>query len=616
MDAKGIIREANRSLLRLLVISGEELIGHEFVTLASEFALDGQRQLADFRERLTGGTPATELTFLNRDGKQKTIALQSSPFRSGGRVTGVVYTIQDITERKRAEEALRETRDYLENLLDYANAPIIVWDPQFRITRFNHAFERLTGHKAAGVVGQQLDILFPEHSREESLAHIRRAAAGERWEVVEIPILRVDGTARTVLWNSATIYASDGKTVVATIAQGQDITERKQAEEKLGRSHATTKMVTDSLDALVYVADMQTYELLYVNMYGQAVWGDIVGKPCWQTLQKGQDGPCSFCTNDRLLNPDGSPAGIHVWEFQNTVTGRWYQCRDRAIQWIDGRVVRMEIASDITERKQAEEERERLNAELAEKNKEMEQIIYITSHDLRSPLVNVLGFTKELGYSLQQITTAVQSSETPPSVQKKLMPVLEKDVPEAMGYILASASKMDTLLIGLLRLSRAGRAVSQFEVLDMNQMLSDIGKSFEYRIREKGATLNIGSVPSCMGNAEQINQVFFNLLDNALKYLDPKRPGIIGITGRREGNTVVYCVADNGIGIARQYHDKIFEMFHQVDPAASGGEGMGLAIVKKILGRHRGKIWVESEPGVGSRFDVSLPSGNHIGQEV
>jgi len=138
----------------------------------------------------------------------------------------------DITERKQAEEQLRETRDYLENLLNYANAPIIVWDPQFRITRFNHAFERLTGLDAAEVLGQQLDILFPVDRRDDALGHIRRALAGERWEVVEIPIAHVGGTVRTVLWNSATLYAPDGTTAVATIAQGQDITERKQAEQE------------------------------------------------------------------------------------------------------------------------------------------------------------------------------------------------------------------------------------------------------------------------------------------------------------------------------------------------------------------------------------------------
>ena len=143
----------------------------------------------------------------------------------------ITELVTSETQLKRAEEALRQTRDYLDNLLNYANAPIIVWDPEFRITRFNHAFERLTGKNAGEVLGKPLDILFPENRRDEAMVHIHRTMSGERWEAVEIHILRADGEVRTVLWNSATLYAADGKTVIATIAQGQDITERKQAEE-------------------------------------------------------------------------------------------------------------------------------------------------------------------------------------------------------------------------------------------------------------------------------------------------------------------------------------------------------------------------------------------------
>lgn len=111
--------------------------------------------------------------------------------------------------------------------------------------------------------------------------------------------------------------------------------------------------ILDNLDALVYVSTFDTYELLYMNAYGRNIWGAFDGKKCWRALQNG-DGPCSFCTNHLLLNEKGEPNAPHVWEFQNTVDQRWYQCRDQAIRWTDGRLVRMEIATDITERKQME----------------------------------------------------------------------------------------------------------------------------------------------------------------------------------------------------------------------------------------------------------------------
>lgn len=121
-------------------------------------------------------------------------------------------------------------------------------------------------------------------------------------------------------------------------------------------SYQAIETILNSLDALVYVSDLQTYELLYINDYGAAEWGPIAGRTCYQVLQAGQDSACQFCTNHRLLDARGEPTGVYVWEFQNTVNGRWYQCRDQAIRWVDGRLVRIEIATDITERKEMEQQ--------------------------------------------------------------------------------------------------------------------------------------------------------------------------------------------------------------------------------------------------------------------
>jgi two-component system CheB/CheR fusion protein len=152
-------------------------------------------------------------------------------------VSGLVMSFLDINDQKKAAESLRETRDYLDNLFNHANAPIIVWNPKLEITRFNHAFEQLTGRSENEVLGKKLEILFPEDSRSATMKLIRKTAPEKRWEVVEIPIQHVDGSVRTVLWNSATLFDADGKTSVATIAQGQDITERKRAEEELQEAH-------------------------------------------------------------------------------------------------------------------------------------------------------------------------------------------------------------------------------------------------------------------------------------------------------------------------------------------------------------------------------------------
>ena len=151
-----------------------------------------------------------EFSLVFDDGTTRHLLGYGTPLRDeNGRPSGAVHILVDITERKQAEEALRETRDYLDNLFTYANAPIIVWNPEFKITRFNPAFERLTGRTAREVLGQEIDVLFPQGSREESLAHIRRTTAEKRhWEVIEIPILHRNGSVRTVLWNSANVLTS------------------------------------------------------------------------------------------------------------------------------------------------------------------------------------------------------------------------------------------------------------------------------------------------------------------------------------------------------------------------------------------------------------------------
>jgi signal transduction histidine kinase len=262
-------------------------------------------------------------------------------------------------------------------------------------------------------------------------------------------------------------------------------------------------------------------------------------------------------------------------------------------------------------RDEAEAEQRRLMARLAEKNKELEQVIYVTSHDLRSPLVNIQGFARELNFSLNEISLILDKmGHITPDIKNKLDPVLHEDIPESLKYIEASTSKMDGLLSGLLKLSRVDRMTATFDSIDMNRLMSDIINAFEFQAKEKGVNIRVDRLSPCSGDEMKVNQLFSNLLSNALKYLDAKRPGKISITGKEKpgGDYVVYCVEDNGIGISKEYREKIFEIFHRLNPGETDGEGLGLTIVNRIASRHNGTVWVESQPGVGSKFFVSLPT--------
>lgn len=264
------------------------------------------------------------------------------------------------------------------------------------------------------------------------------------------------------------------------------------------------------------------------------------------------------------------------------------------------------IRTDITRRKTDEENLAQFAADLAERNKEMETIVYTVSHDLRSPLVNVQGFSKQLSRACDKILAAVAAAPDGAVPVADLQALAETSIPQALRFINAGAAKMEMLLAGLLRYSRLGRVALVIRPLDMNVLLAEIIAATRFQADEAGAEIVLEDLPPCLGDSTQTSQVFANLIDNALKYRDPARPLRVRISGRVEAGRAIYAVADNGIGILREHQPKVFDIFHRLNPDTTTGEGLGLTIAQRVLERQKGRIWVESGEGVGSTFLVSL----------
>jgi signal transduction histidine kinase len=261
----------------------------------------------------------------------------------------------------------------------------------------------------------------------------------------------------------------------------------------------------------------------------------------------------------------------------------------------------------------------RANAELAQKNHELQVFVHSVSHDLRSPLVNLQGFSKELGLTSQNLHRLCLDPAMPEALRAQCIPLLTDDIPLSIQFIQSAVRRVEKIIEALLQFSRVGQLEYQEAEVDLHELLARIREAMQNTIQSRGAELRVEDLPPAWGDAMALEQVFANLLDNALKYLDPDRPGEIRVGSRSPEDASqiprwhTYFVRDNGIGIPSRQHERIFEAFRRLRANGAPGEGMGLSIVRRIVERHGGRIWVESTEGVGSQILFTLPA---VPQEV
>ena len=271
----------------------------------------------------------------------------------------------------------------------------------------------------------------------------------------------------------------------------------------------------------------------------------------------------------------------------------------------------LELEKEISERKQAQAEKDSLNAELLGKKTEMENFLYITTHDLRGPLVNIQGFGQSLKEYCQEFKDILSTIDLPPETRKAITELTQDRISVALNFITESSLRMDSLISSLLKVSRLGRVEMVPERVDMNAIFKDVLTSLRFRFDKAGAVVKMEDLPVCWADHGAAVKIFTNLMDNAIKYSDPSRRPEILVRGEVKAGRAVYTVSDNGVGISKANLPKIWQIHYAAvgSDGKKGGEGIGLPIVKRLADMNGGSITAESIEGQGSSFYVEFPAG-------
>jgi len=370
----------------------------------------------------------------------------------------------------------------------------------------------------------------------------------------------------------------------------RELAERHRTEEKLRASEERFRAMIENISEAIALVDAQGV-VYYVSPASERILGytadERIGLSAFDNLTEPGDVSKVKAIFNELQAMPYSTQSFMLQARHKDGSSHWMEAT--ATNLLDLPSVQAIVINyrDITERVQAEKEREKYIEELGQQNAELERFTYTVSHDLRNPLVTIQGF---LG-----------------SLEKDLRDGRQDRLQSDFKRIANAADKMDTLLSELLELSRIGRLMNPPEEVDLGRLAQEAIETLDSRIHSKQITVNVSpDLPPISGDQIRLREVFENLIDNAAKYMGDQPNPLIEI-GMREMENPVFFVKDNGLGIESQYHQKIFSLFEKLDPT-NEGTGIGLALVKRIIEVHGGQIWVESEgPGKGSTFCFTIP---------
>jgi PAS domain S-box-containing protein len=495
---------------------------------------------------------------------------------------------RDASKRGRAEELVRKASLYSRNLLEASLDPLVTISREGKITDVNQATELATGVARQQLIGSDFSTYFTEP--EEARKGYQQVFAQGSVQDYPLAIRHTSGRVTDVLYN-ATLFKNESGHVEGVFAAARDITKTKRAEDELRKSEQRFRLAVEGV---------KDYAIIMLDPEGRvASWnrGAELLKGYRSEEIVGQHFSCFYTREDIDRGKPQKELGRAAaqgrfedegWRVRKDHSKFWANVVITPIYSNEGRPSGFsKVTCDITERKRAEEELACRAEELTRSNAELQQFAYVASHDLQEPLRMVASFTQLLAQRYQG--------------------KLGADADEFIGYAVGGARRMQVLVNDLLEYSRVGTRGKEFSPVDCEKLLETVLVSLQKTLEESDGQVTHDPLPAVLGDETQLGQVLLNLVGNALKFHGSEPPRV-HVSAQEVNGEWRFSVRDNGIGIDPQQAERIFLLFQRLHTRAEyPGTGMGLAIAKKIVERHGGRIWVESAPGKGSTFYFSLP---------
>ena len=602
LDVSMIIVFSNQVLADFLGYERHELLGRPVDEI---FFPEGReemvRQIGLMRK---DGTARYECPFQCKKGALVWGLVSATVLTSeSGEITGSFAMVADITERKKVESALRRSQDLLNEAQRISGTG--GWDVDLVTKQVYWTDEqcRLHGMEPGYIPAQPKEVVerfvHPD-DRAGMLDMWEKVTKGSFIEEFEYRVLKPDGSESTCVKAAIPVMDHAGK-VIRVYGSTRDVTREREVARELEQAHNRLLSILDGIDADIYVSDLNDTNILFMNAHMRDSFQVPEGDVCCHEVFRREDEPCSHCPKPYLLDESGHPVKTIITERYNNKSERWYLNHDRAIEWLEGNLVHMHLAADITELKALERSLTMAMADAESASVAKNEFLANMSHEIRTPLNGLLGMLQIL-----QLTSLVDEQR------------------DYLTTALDSGRNLLQILNDILDLSKIESGKMDFEEdnAELGEVLDSVVSVFRHVTETRGVSMSWHideSLPRhFMVDKGRLRQILFNLIGNAAKFTESG-----SVTAEAyplpvltpEGRTrVFFSVTDTGIGIPEDKIDLMFDPFTQVDGSASRkyqGTGLGLGIVHRLVSMMGGTITVSSQVGIGTTiaFTVALTPG-------